>query len=73
MKTIGAFVAAVMIIVFATADLGAAAEFYVVKSRSGILMVVDHRPKGNATVVKGPFKTRDEARKALKELDTPRK
>ena len=45
---------------------GFAAEYFVVKSRSGILQVVDHQPKGGATVVKGPFKTREEAEKAIK-------
>ena len=42
-----------------------AAEYYVVKSGSGILRVVDHQPKGGATVVKGPFKTIEEAQKAI--------
>jgi len=43
-----------------------AAEYFVIKSRSGILQVVDHQPKGGATIVKGPFKTREEAEKAIK-------
>jgi hypothetical protein len=48
-----------------------AAEYFVVKSRSGILRVVDHQPKGGATIVKGPFKTREEAEKAIRpSLDT---
>jgi len=70
MKTIGALVAAVMLMVFGMTTF-CAAEFYVVKSRSGIIRVVDHKPKGNATVVKGPFKTRDDANKALKGIDKP--
>ncbi len=43
-----------------------AAEYFVVKSRSGILRVVNHQPQGGATIVKGPFKTREEAQKAIR-------
>ena len=43
-----------------------AAEYFVVKSRSGILRVVNHQPQGGATIVKGPFKTREEAEKAIR-------
>ena len=43
-----------------------AAEYFVVKSRSGIVRVVDHQPKGGATIVKGPFKTWEEAEKAIR-------
>ncbi len=43
-----------------------AAEYYVVKSRSGILRIRDHKPQGFATIVKGPFKTRQEADNALR-------
>lgn len=42
-----------------------AGEYYVIKSRSGIVRIVDHRPKGGATIVKGPFKTSQEAEKAM--------
>ncbi|MFH0825708.1 MAG: hypothetical protein V2B18_23380 [Pseudomonadota bacterium] len=66
----GVLLAAVMIVVFGMTTFSAA-EFYVVKSRSGILRVVDHKPKGNATVVKGPFKTLDDAQKALKDVKEP--
>jgi hypothetical protein len=59
-----------LFLVVSAALLGAsptlAAEYFVVKSRSGILRVVDHQPKGGATVVKGPFKTREEADKAIR-------
>lgn len=43
-----------------------AAEYYVVKSQSGILNVVDHKPEGGATIVSGPMKTKEEAEKAMK-------
>ena len=43
-----------------------AAEYFVVKSRSGIFRIVNHQPQGGATIVKGPFKTREEAQKAIR-------
>jgi hypothetical protein len=43
-----------------------AAEYFVVKSRSGILRIVDHKPTGGATIVKGPFKTAEDAEKAMR-------
>jgi hypothetical protein len=46
-----------------------AAEYYVIKSRSGILMIRDHKPQRSATIVKGPFKTRQEAADALRKAD----
>ncbi len=51
---------------FFAADLTLAAEHFVVKSRSGILRVVDHRPRGGAAIVQGPFETMEEAEKAIK-------
>ena len=59
-----------LLLVGTVAILGAsptlAAEYFVVKSQSGILNVVDHKPQGGATIVKGPFKTKEEAEKAMK-------
>jgi hypothetical protein len=43
-----------------------AAEYFVIKSQSGILKVVDHKPQGGATIVSGPMKTKEEADKAMK-------
>ncbi|MGC8602108.1 MAG: hypothetical protein ACP5VS_00300 [Desulfomonilaceae bacterium] len=48
-----------------------ATDYFVIKSRSGILRVVDHEPKGGASVVKGPFKTFEEAKKAIKGITAP--
>jgi hypothetical protein len=56
------------LVVFVMAGFSMGAEYYVVKSRSGLLNVVDHQPKGGATVVKGPFSSREEAVKALNAL-----
>jgi len=48
-----------------------AAEYFVIKSQSGILNVVDHKPQGGATIVSGPMKTKEEADKAMKSaMDT---
>lgn len=52
--------------VFGWGNQAFASEYYVVKSRSGIVRIVDHKPKGGAMIVKGPFTTRDEAENALK-------
>jgi hypothetical protein len=62
------FLALVLVITtaFLAASPALAAEYFVVKSRSGILRIVDHKPTGGATIVKGPFKTREEAEKAIK-------
>ncbi|MCL5125732.1 MAG: hypothetical protein M1511_14780 [Deltaproteobacteria bacterium] len=48
-----------------------ATDYFVIKSRSGILKVVNHQPKGGATIVKGPFKTFEEAKNAMKETKAP--
>jgi hypothetical protein len=49
-----------------------AEEYYVIKSRSGIVRIVDHKPQGRATIVKGPFKTREEAETAWKSSVKPK-
>jgi hypothetical protein len=48
-----------------------ATDYFVIKSRSGILKVVNHQPKGGATIVKGPFKTVEEANNAIKKTKAP--
>lgn len=60
---------ALCVFTFAVAP-SVAAEFYVVKSRSGILMIRDHKPQGRATIVKGPFKTMQEAENALQQVES---
>ena len=50
-------------------------EYYVIESRSGIVAIMDHKPKGDATILKGPFETGEAAEKALtleekEQLDT---
>jgi hypothetical protein len=41
-------------------------EYYVAKTRSGSMKVVDHKPRGQAEAVKGPFESREEAQQAVK-------
>jgi len=68
MKKLKLMVLAVAFVVFGMTGFSMGAEYYVVKSQSGLLNVVDHQPKGGATVVKGPFSSREEADKAIKAL-----
>lgn len=60
-------VAVIALIAFGLATVAIAAEFYVVKDVAGKLAVADKKPADAKSVVKGPFKTKDEAEKALKE------
>jgi len=41
------------------------AEYYVTESRSGIISIIDHKPQGGATILKGPFETQKAAEEAL--------
>ncbi len=59
-------IVAVALIAFGMGTLAFAADFYVVKDASGKMMVVDKKPADAKSVVKGPFKTKDEADKAMK-------
>jgi hypothetical protein len=66
MKKLFLAVVFVMTTALLAASLTFAAEYYVVKSRSGILRIVDHKPAGAATIVNGPFETAAEAEKAMR-------
>jgi hypothetical protein len=72
MKPIILVAVIVLLMAFGSANPASAEEYYLVKSRSGVVRVVDHKPKGNATIVKGPFKTREEAEKGLAPSVEPR-
>ena len=57
----------VALLAFAGATVAmAATEFYVVKDAQGKMAVVDKKPEDPKSMVKGPFKTKEEAEKALK-------
>jgi hypothetical protein len=68
MRKLRLILLAVALVAFVMTDLCLAAEYYVVRSRSGLVNVADHQPRGRATAVKGPFGSREEADKAVKEL-----
>jgi hypothetical protein len=68
MKKLRLMVLAVTLVVFGMTGFSMGAEYYVIKSQSGLLNVVDHQPKGGATVVKGPFGSTEEADKAMNAL-----
>lgn len=66
MKTLFITIIFVVMATFLSASVILAAEYYVVMSRSGLLRIVDHKPQGGGTIVKGPFKSAEEAEKAMK-------
>jgi hypothetical protein len=45
--------------------------YYVVKDKMGTVKVVDQKPQDPGMVVKGPFKSKDEAKKALDATKKP--
>lgn len=49
-----------------------AGQYYVVESQSGMVLITDHEPQGNATVLKGPFETREAAQQALSSAEKER-
>lgn len=54
------------LIAFGMATVAVAEDFYVVKDAAGKMMVVDKKPADAKSIVKGPFKTKAEADKAMK-------
>ena len=54
------------LLAFSVASVAIAAEFYVVKDAAGKMSVVDKKPADAKSIVKGPFRTKDEAAKAAK-------
>jgi hypothetical protein len=66
-KMIRLIVVVVALVAFGMAGMAAAADFYVAKDKTGKMAVVDKKPDDAASIVKGPFKTKDEAEKALKD------
>jgi hypothetical protein len=49
-----------------------AQEFFVVKDTAGKVIVADKKPEDAKSIVKGPFKTKDEADKAAKASAKPK-
>ena len=72
-KTLRRMVVVLVVLAFGVASVAVAADFYVVKDAAGKMTVVDKKPADEKSVVKGPFKTKDEAEKALKAADVKKK
>jgi hypothetical protein len=66
MKKLIRCIAVVAFVAFAFAGVAVAQDFYVVKDAQGKLAIADKAPADAKSVVKGPFKTKDDAEKALK-------
>lgn len=67
MKKLIRCIAVVALVTFAFAGVAVAQDFFVVKDAQGKLTVVDKAPADAKSVVKGPFKSKDDAEKAMKE------
>ena len=65
-KALRLVVVVVALVAFGMATVSLAAEFYVVKGKDGKVAVVDKKPADAKAIVKGPFKTKQEAEKAVK-------
>ena len=64
-KMVKYVVVMVALVAFGMATMAIAAEFYVVKDASGKAMVSDKKPADAKMILKGPFKTKTEAEKAM--------
>lgn len=56
----------VALMAFTAGTVAVAADFFIVKDAAGKMSVVDKKPEDAKSVVKGPFKTKDDAEKAMK-------
>jgi hypothetical protein len=65
-KIVRLFVVVAALVAFGTATMAVAAEFYVVKDAAGKIAVVDKKPADAKSIVKGPFKSKEDAEKATK-------
>ena len=64
-KMVKYVVVVVALLAFGMATMAIAAEFYVVKDASGKVVVVDKKPDDQKSILRGPFKTKAEADKAM--------
>jgi len=66
-KALRFLVVTVALLAFASATVAfAATEFYVARDAQGKMAVVDKKSADAASIIKGPFKTKQDADKALK-------
>jgi hypothetical protein len=59
-----------MALVFGISTMALAADFYIVKETTGKMSIVDTKPADAKSIVKGPFKTKEEADKAMKAMSS---
>lgn len=70
-KAVRLIVVMVALMAFASATVAmAATEFYVAKDAQGKVSIVDKKPAQATSIVKGPFATKAEADKAMKDAET---
>ena len=65
-KIVRIVVVVVALVAFVATTVAVAADFYVVKDAAGKMSVVDKKPADEKSVFKGPFKTKEDAEKAMK-------
>jgi hypothetical protein len=74
MKAFRLIIAIVALTAFAISGVAFAADtFYVAKDVAGKIVVVDKAPADAKSIVKGPFKTIDEANQALADAEAAAK
>ena len=59
-----------MALVFGLSTMALAAEFYVVKDASGKMSITENKPTEAKALIKGPFKTKDDAEKAMNAMSS---
>jgi hypothetical protein len=70
-KAVRFIVVMVALMAFASATVAlAATEFYVAKDSLGKVSILDKKPADTKSIVKGPFATKAEAEKAMKDAET---
>ena len=70
-KAVRLIVVMVALLAFASATVAmAATEFYVAKDAQGKASILDKKPADAKSIVKGPFSTKAEAEKAMKDAET---
>jgi hypothetical protein len=70
-KAVRFIVVMVALMAFASATLAVAAtEFYVAKDAQGKVSILDKKPADPTSIVKGPFASKAEAEKAVKDAQT---
>lgn len=70
-KAVRFIVVMVALLAFASATVATAAtEFYVAKDAQGKVSILDKKPADAKSIVKGPFASKAEAEKAMKDAAT---